>query len=51
VDGKLVCEAVIRCQVVPRQRKTDVAQVEAPEAASLEPVGAHSASLTPVNGE
>ena len=36
VDGKLVCEAIVKCQVVPRQRKT----AAAPAAAELEAVAA-----------
>jgi 3-hydroxyacyl-[acyl-carrier-protein] dehydratase len=34
VDGKLVCEAIVRCQVVPRQRQKS----EAPQTEALEPV-------------
>jgi 3-hydroxyacyl-[acyl-carrier-protein] dehydratase len=35
VDGKLVCEAIVRCQVVPRQKKTET---EKPPVETLEPV-------------
>jgi 3-hydroxyacyl-[acyl-carrier-protein] dehydratase len=42
VDGKTVCEAIVRCQVVPRQRKAEPTQAESAETAMLEPVGSVS---------
>jgi len=38
VDGKLVCEAINRCQVVPRQRKSETTQAETAETPTLETV-------------
>jgi 3-hydroxyacyl-[acyl-carrier-protein] dehydratase len=41
VDGKLVCEAIIRCQLVPRDRKSEAEKAAAPEKTvpeKLEPV-------------
>jgi 3-hydroxyacyl-[acyl-carrier-protein] dehydratase len=51
VDGKLVCEATVRCQVVPRQRKPESAQSETAEPEALEPVGLSPAGLSSVNRE
>jgi 3-hydroxyacyl-[acyl-carrier-protein] dehydratase len=37
VDGKVVCEAIIRCQIVPRERKASAPEKQSAEPA-LEPV-------------
>ena len=38
VDGKVVCEAIIRCQTVPRERKSSTAQQKPVAEPVLEPV-------------
>jgi hypothetical protein len=41
VDGKLVCEAVLSCGLVPREKKKPEPRVEdAPSPAELQPVAA-----------
>ena len=38
VEGKLVCEAIVMCQLVPRQKQEAAPETAAPEEPALEPV-------------